>query len=195
MSLKHAILGLLLDGPLHGYGLKGLYEKELVPGSTVNIGQIYQALDKLEAEGLVRSEVVPQAERPDRKDYTLQEKGRGELRNWLRSPSERGLEIRNESFLKLMLAWRTSLRPECGVRVEPLSVLDAERRVCLAGLHDLTATRARFEEGGTSLPVLALLELGIQRMTAFHHWLDRCEELLRSSGRAGPTGTAEGKQS
>lgn len=179
MSIKHAILGLLVEGPLHGYGLKAAYEKELVPGAVLNIGQVYQALDKLEPERHVTVEVVPQSERPDRKVYTLTASGRQELERWLGMPSERGLELRNESFLKLVLAWR--LRSRLGV--DPVAILDAERRVCLDHLHDLTDARARAEKDGAALPALVLLELATQRLTAFHQWLERVEEMLRAGGK------------
>jgi DNA-binding PadR family transcriptional regulator len=182
VSVKHAILGLLAEGPLHGYGLKAAYEKELVPGVVLNIGQVYQALDKLEPEGLVTVEVVPQTERPDRRVYTLTPAGQRELETWLSTPSERGLELRNESFLKLMLAWRLGRRGS--VAVDPVAVLDGERRVCLAQLHELTAARARAEKEGAPLPAKVLLELAIGRLTAFHGWLERVEEMLRAEGDA-----------
>ena len=178
MSVKHAMLGLLVDGPLHGYGLKAAYEKELVPGTVLNIGQVYQALDKLEPEGLVTVEVVPQSERPDRKVYTLTTAGQQELQTWLATPSERGLELRNESFLKLMLAWR--LRRGKGVAIDPVAVLDGERGVCLGHLHELTAARAKAEKDG-ALGTRALLELAIHRLTAFHGWLERVEEMMRAA--------------
>lgn len=179
MSIKHTILGLLVDGPLHGYGLKAAYEKELVPGAVLNIGQVYQALDKLEQDGHVTVEVVPQSERPDRKVYTLTPPGRTELERWLGTPSERGLELRNESFLKLMLAWRLGGR----AGVDPVAVLDGERRACVDHLHELTDARARAEKEGAALPALVLLELAIQRLTAFHQWLERVEQML-SEGKS-----------
>lgn len=185
MSIRHAILGLLADDPLHGYGLKAAYEKDLVPGAVLNIGQVYQALDKLEPDGFVTVEVVPQAERPDRKVYTLTTAGRRELEAWLATPSDRGLELRNESFLKLMLAWRLHQRPKTGVQTDPLRVLDGERRVCLANLREATAALARAETANDGLATRALLELAIQRLTAFHQWLERLEEMMHAGeGRA-----------
>jgi DNA-binding PadR family transcriptional regulator len=180
LSIKHAILGLLVDGPLHGYKLKSAYEEELVPGAEINIGQIYQALNRLEADGFVTVEVQPQSERPDRKVYTLTPKGRAELDAWLRAPSERGLELRNESFLKLMLADRLRRRA-AGPRVGPLEVLAAERRVCLESLRELTDLRVRAQQDSAAPAALLLLELGIARLNAFHQWLERCEETLRAA--------------
>src|SRR5205085_753781 len=117
-------------GPLHGYGLKAAYESELVPNTTLNIGQVYPALDKLEEAGHVTSEKVAQTERPDRKVYTLTDAGRRELESWLSAPSRQEVDVRNETFLKLMLAWRLA-RSGPGGEIGPLEVLEAERRLCL----------------------------------------------------------------
>src|SRR6516165_12797458 len=47
LSIKHAILGLLAGGPLHGYDLKTAYEGDLVPAAQLNFGQVYTTLDRL----------------------------------------------------------------------------------------------------------------------------------------------------
>ena len=69
MSIKHALLGLLANGPLHGYDLKAAYEQELVPESHLNYGQVYTTLERLSRDGLVTHDVVRQAERPDKKKH------------------------------------------------------------------------------------------------------------------------------
>jgi DNA-binding PadR family transcriptional regulator len=178
LSIKHAILGLLANGPLHGYGLKSAYESELVPNTTLNIGQVYPALDKLEEAGHVIAEKVAQTERPDRKVYTLTEAGRRELESWLSSPSRQDVDLRNETFLKLMLAWRLS---QSGGGTGPLKILEAERRSCLERLHELTAQRAQAEKDG-AVAALLLLDLAISRLSAFTQWLDRAEEVFRRPG-------------
>jgi len=177
LSIKHAILGLLTGGPLHGYGLKSAYEQHLVPGATLNIGQVYPALDKLESDGQVTVEVVAGSQRPDRKVYTITDAGRRELQVWLAAPSRQEADPRNETYLKLMLTWRLS-RQSPG-SVDPFAVIDGERRACLARLHELTAARATAEREGAGLPTLLLLDLAIFRLKAFHDWLDRCEEAFR----------------
>jgi len=47
LSLKYAILGLLSEGPRHGYELKALYDEALVPSAKLNFGQVYPTLDRL----------------------------------------------------------------------------------------------------------------------------------------------------
>jgi DNA-binding PadR family transcriptional regulator len=186
LSIKHAILGLLVGGPLHGYGLKAAYEEQLVPGASLNIGQVYPALDRLQQDGLVSVEVVSQSERPDRKVYTLTEAGRHELQAWLQSPSRPEVDLRHETYLKVMLAYR--LAREAPGSVDLLGVIDAERHIYLERLHELTLARARAEKEQTQLPTLLLLDLAILRLGAFHQWLEHCEELFRLGPGAGAGG-------
>src|SRR5438552_2967952 len=106
MSIKYAILGLLADHPLHGYELKAAYEEDLVPSTQLNYGQVYTTLERLARDGLVAHEVVSQAERPDKKVYALTADGRRELQEWLATASRLDLDLRNETFLKLVLSRR-----------------------------------------------------------------------------------------
>ena len=103
---KHALLGLLAQGPQHGYDLKTAFEADLSPDSPLNFGQVYTTLERLERDGLVAHHVVAQEERPDKKVYRLTDAGRAELERWLATPSSSALDLRNETFLKLFLARR-----------------------------------------------------------------------------------------
>ena len=47
---------------------------------------IYKALEKLEADGLVESQVIPQEGKPNRKQYKITDTGRTELRRWVSTP-------------------------------------------------------------------------------------------------------------
>lgn len=172
MSIKHAILGLLADGPLHGYELKTAYQENLVPASELNYGQVYTTLERLGRDGLVAHEVVSQTERPDKKVYALTAEGRNELHDWLESPSPLDLDRRNETFLKLILARRLS-------STSPLKVLVVERRSCFARLHEVTQTKARAQMEGASVQTILLLDLAVLRLEAFLKWLERCEEVLK----------------
>jgi DNA-binding PadR family transcriptional regulator len=174
LSIKYALLGLLANGPLHGYDLKAAYEGELVPDSHLNYGQVYTTLERLSRDGLVAHDVVRQTERPDKKVYDLTKDGRRELREWLATPSRPDLDLRNELFLKLVLARR--LRGG-----DPLAVLAIERRACFERLHEAAQARARADKEGASLQNILLLELAVLKLEAYLKWFDRCEELLRKS--------------
>src|ERR687886_294513 len=89
MALHHALLSLLADGESYGYELKGAFERSVGPQwGSLNIGHLYQVLDRLKRDGHV--EVVraaPQPRRPDRLIYAIPGSGRDELAAWLRTPS------------------------------------------------------------------------------------------------------------
>jgi DNA-binding PadR family transcriptional regulator len=162
----------LSNGPLHGYDLKAAYEQELVPESHLNYGQVYTTLERLSRDGLVTHDVVRQAERPDKKVYELTREGRQELQEWLTTPSRLDLDLRNETYLKLMLARRLK-------GSDPHEVLAIERRSCFERLHEVSQTRARAEKEGAPLHAVLLLELAVLQLEAFLKWLDRCEGFLK----------------
>jgi DNA-binding PadR family transcriptional regulator len=172
LSIKFAILGLLADRPLHGYELKAAYETELVPATQLNYGQVYTTLERLARDGLVAHEVVSQAERPDKKVYALTDEGRRQLREWLAAASPLDLDLRNETFLKLIFARR--LRG-----ADPQKVVSVERRSAFERLHEVTQARAQAEKQGAATQTLLLLDLAVLRLEAFLKWLDRCEELCK----------------
>ena len=171
MGIKQAILGLLSNGPVHGYDLKSAFEEQLVPDGNLNFGQVYTTLDRMKRDGLVGQRVVSQAERPDKKVYALTDAGRRELKQWLSTPSALDLDLRNETFLKLMVARSVSC-------THPVEVLAVERRACLIRLHEMTQARAQGEREGVPIQTMLLLELALLRLEAFAKWLDRCEQVL-----------------
>ncbi|MEX2119372.1 MAG: PadR family transcriptional regulator [Pirellulales bacterium] len=172
LSFKHALLGLLAEGPLHGYELKTAYETQLVPAGNLNFGQVYTTLERLNRDGLVSFEKVNQAERPDKKVYKLTAHGRRELKDWLTRPSTIELDQRNSTFLKLMLARRLG-------GVDLMGVLAAERRACFERLHEVTRAKAQAQQAGAPLQSVLLLDLAVLTLEAFLKWLDRCEAALK----------------
>lgn len=171
MGIKQAILGLLADGPVHGYDLKAEFEDQLVPTTKLNFGQVYTTLDRMKRDGLVGQEVISQTERPDKKVYALTNAGRKELEEWLTGPTTLDLDLRNETFLKLMVARRVDW-------ADPKRVLAVERRACLARLHEMTQARTKAERDSAPVQTMLLLELALLRLEAFAKWLERCEEVL-----------------
>jgi DNA-binding PadR family transcriptional regulator len=155
--------------------LKAAYE-DLVPATQLNYGQVYTTLERLSRDGLVAHEVVSQAERPDKKVYALTEGGRKLLKEWLASPSPPDLDVRNETFLKIVLARHVK-------GADPLRVVAAERRAGFERLHEVAGARARAEKEGASLQATLLLDLAALRLEAFLKWLERCEDVLQREGK------------
>src|SRR5215470_7230282 len=106
MSLKFGILGLLTEQPLHAYSVKARFEDLLGGSWEVNIGQVYATLQRLERDGLVE----PAEARGDRGrlPYRLTEAGGKALDAWLAEPESEPQQLREEIYLKLLLATRVA---------------------------------------------------------------------------------------
>ncbi len=184
MSVKHAFLGLLAEGPLHGYELKQSFEERLLPSSPLNYGQVYGSLERLERDGLVEHQVIVQEERPDKKVYRVTAEGLRELDRWLRNPSVPALDLRNETFLKLAVSRRLG-------DVDTAEVLASERRGSFRRLREVTEARRQAAAEGKGVELLLLLDLAAFRLEAFLKWLERCEELFDQEARRNGNGDAE----
>jgi DNA-binding PadR family transcriptional regulator len=86
MSLTHAILASLELRPMTGYDLKKFFDMSVGHFWTTTQSHIYKALNDLEGEGWVEKKLVPQVDKPNRKEYSLTKEGRAELRRWLTTP-------------------------------------------------------------------------------------------------------------
>lgn len=86
MPLAHAILGFLDYQPMTGYDLKKYFDQSVAHFWSATQSHIYKALEKLEEEGLVESQVIPQEGKPNRREYRITEAGRTELRRWVITP-------------------------------------------------------------------------------------------------------------
>jgi DNA-binding PadR family transcriptional regulator len=105
MALHHAVLALLADKPAHGYQLKGSFEEAVGDQwGGLNIGHLYQILDRLNRDGLIESQRQPQQVKPDRVVHRITPAGRAELDRWLGEPSPRTRGYRDDFFLKLIAA-------------------------------------------------------------------------------------------
>jgi DNA-binding PadR family transcriptional regulator len=105
MPLHHAVLALLADKAAHGYELRNSFQQAVGDQwGGLNIGHLYQILDRLSRDGLIESQRQPQPVKPDRLVHRLTPAGRAELDHWLSEPSPRVRGYRDDFFLKLMAA-------------------------------------------------------------------------------------------
>ena len=100
--VTYGMLGLLaLWGPLSGYDLKHLCDYSLAPMWGVVQSQVYKELRRMQALGWVEMEREEQESRPDRKVYSITEKGYAALRSWQAQPPD-VFQIRDELLLKVL---------------------------------------------------------------------------------------------
>jgi len=76
-------MGLLMQGPTHGYDLKQTLEGKLSPFFEVSSTPLYYTLRKLEQEGLVTKWSAVSGKRPTKYVYSLTAKGQEEIKRLL----------------------------------------------------------------------------------------------------------------
>ena len=85
MSARLLVLGILQQGPLHGYEIRKVIEQNGMDAwSGVLPGSIYHALHQMEREGLVVLEGTEQTGNRMRAVYAISDKGRAEFGSLLR---------------------------------------------------------------------------------------------------------------
>jgi DNA-binding PadR family transcriptional regulator len=150
MPLHHAVLALLADKPAHGYELKGSFEQAVGDQwGGLNIGHLYQILDRLSRDGLIESERQPQPVKPDRVVHRLTPAGRAELDRWLSEPSARLRGYRDDFFLKLMAS------VQAGDQETLAGVLRLQRTHLLRELHSLAQARPQAPSAVVGLLITA----------------------------------------
>jgi DNA-binding PadR family transcriptional regulator len=139
MPIQHAVLALLDERSSYGYELKAHFEEAIGPQwGDLNIGHLYQVLERLVRDGSIKRRDVAQSSRPDKAVYRLTAAGRRELEAWLDTPFVRQSGYRDDFFLKLFAASR--LGPDRLKRV-----VAVQRRAYLAELAALTELRSRHD--------------------------------------------------
>jgi DNA-binding PadR family transcriptional regulator len=164
---QEVVLAMLAKESSHGYQLRARLREALGPlGDTMNAGQIYVTLTRLEKAGLAVSEQsAAVADRPDRKVYTLTPDGQQRVAEWLAEVNWPKPDLA-EFHLKLVAAAAAGL-------ADPLTIVDVQRRELLRRLRD--AQRAAMAEPDGSDAAL-LLEGVVLRLQADLRWLEACEQ-------------------
>lgn len=141
MSMKYAVLGLLVERRGYAYDLARRFEETVGPAFNVHYGAIYQALDALERDALIRGALREGDLRNDRRRragprmvYETTDEGVQAYEAWIRTPA-RVEPLRGELALKVALS-----RPEHGEAL--LSLIDDYELACLERLREHSAAAA-----------------------------------------------------
>ena len=182
MSVPHALLALLSEGPKYGLRLQNEFESRTGEVWPLNVGQVYTTLQRLERDGLVASE--GDGER-SRKRYAITTFGSEELAGWLRTPPELVPPPRDELVIKVLVALQI---PGIDVR----EILQAHRRHVIEVMQRYTKIKAEAAEDDVPLALVADAELF--RLEAIVRWLDAADARLKqlpSPTPAAPAGVPE----
>lgn len=171
MTLSHAIATILIQSPRTGYELSKEFNEKVSYYWQATSQQIYRELARMEAQGLVEVKVIPQAGRPDKKVYSLTERGRAELIQWIGQPAESSA-TREELLVKI----------KAGFLVPPsilIQEIERHRQAHQAKLHTYRAIEGQIPDREhltrEELHLYLTLRCGIAYETM---WLNWCTETL-----------------
>lgn len=174
MALEHAILVSLAEKSASGYDLARRFDASIGHFWKASHQQIYKVLGRMEQDGWVASEVVPQDGRPDKKVYVITAAGREELTSWTTkaTPVE---PLRSEFAVKIRAL-------QFGDREAIVSDVHARRRAHVDKLAFYLDSAAKYYPNPDSLGDDALggwltLRGGILAEETSITW---CDEILRS---------------
>jgi len=133
--LEVAILGFLMQGPLHGYDLHRRVEDELGRIWTIGLSNLYGALKRLEKAGQITCTLTPQESRPPRKVYTITPAGRDIFLDWVQHPVPAMRKVRIEFLAKLYFHRTLNLEGTAAL----IAAQEAMCRERIAGLEQSAA--------------------------------------------------------
>jgi DNA-binding PadR family transcriptional regulator len=168
MSVPHALLALLSDGPKYGLRLQNEFEARTGEVWPLNVGQVYTTLQRLERDRLVKTDDGKSAR--SQKCYRITSAGQRELREWLHTPPELVPPPRDELVIKVLVAMQIP-----GVDVH--EILQTHRRYVIEVMQRYTRVKATAGEDDVALALVADAELF--RLEAIVRWLDAADVRLK----------------
>jgi DNA-binding PadR family transcriptional regulator len=164
VSVRHALLALLSEGPKYGLQLREEFEARTGEVWPLNVGQVYTTLQRLERDGLASSDDAD-SEGPQRR-FRITQTGREELASWLRTPPDMSSPPRDELVMKILVALRLP-----GTDVP--EVIQAHRRYLVQLMQQWTRIKEAAAESDLGLNLAVDAELF--RLDAVIRWLDSAD--------------------
>jgi DNA-binding PadR family transcriptional regulator len=178
MSVWHALLALLSEGPKYGLQLRQEFEERTGEVWPLNVGQVYTTLQRLERDGLVTSDDT--GEDGPQKGFRITTLGEQELTGWLRTPPDLTSPPRDELVIKVLVALRVP-----GVDVH--EVIQVHRRYLVELMQQWT--RLKEDEAEFDLGLALVVDAELFRLDSVIRWLDAADGRLRRAA-AEPPGPA-----
>jgi len=168
MSVRHALLALLSEGPKYGLQLGQEFEAGTGDVWPLNTGQVYTTLQRLERDGFVESD--DSADEGPQKGFRITNAGRRELHEWLLTPPDTSSPPRDELVIKVLVALRMP-----GVDVPEL--VQTHRRHVIEAMHQYT--RMKEDAGDDDIGLLLIADAEIYRLDAVVRWLDAADARIK----------------
>jgi DNA-binding PadR family transcriptional regulator len=180
MSVGHVLLGVLAEGPAHGYDLKLAHDARYPGAKPLAFGQVYAALARLEKDGLVEVVETSRGSGPDRTTYALTPSGRSALSSWLSEVEPAGPYAADELVRKTVTALR--LGRDAG------DYLARQRQAHLGEMRRLVGLQESTDEVGARI----VIDHAVEHLDADLRWLSNAADRVDAAGRGTRRPTDEG---
>lgn len=161
MSVRHALLGLLSEGPKYGHQLRQEFEDRTGDVWPLNVGQVYTTLQRLERDGLVASD--GELDEGPQRMYRITGEGSAALAEWFLTPPALTSPPRDELVIKVLVA--VSL-PDVDVE----ALLQVHRRYLVELMQQWT--RLKEDEAEFDLGLALVVDAELLRLDSLVRWLD-----------------------
>jgi DNA-binding PadR family transcriptional regulator len=168
MSVRHALLALLSEGPKYGLQLRQEFEARTGEVWPLNVGQVYSTLQRLERDGMVESDDT--TEEGPQKGFRITAEGDAELAAWLRTPPDLSSPPRDELVMKVLIAARLP-----GIDVH--EVVQAHRRYLVQLMQEWT--RLKEYSADRDLGFALVVDAELFRLESVIRWLDAADGRIR----------------
>jgi DNA-binding PadR family transcriptional regulator len=168
VSVRHALLALLSEGPKYGLQLREEFEARTGEIWPLNVGQVYTTLQRLERDGLIESDGT--GDDSPQKGFRITADGEGELADWLRTPPDLSAPPRDELVIKIMVALRLP-----GVDVH--DVIQVHRRYLVELMQQWT--RIKEDEAERDLSLALVVDAELFRLDSVIRWLDAADGRIK----------------
>jgi DNA-binding PadR family transcriptional regulator len=168
MSVRHALLALLSEGPKYGLQLRQEFESRTGEVWPLNVGQVYTTLQRLERDGLVEADDT--TEEGPQKGFHITQEGADELSQWLRTPPDFSSPPRDELVIKVLVALGLP-----GVDVH--EVVQVHRRYLVELMQQWT--RLKEDESRLDLNFALVVDAELFRLDSLIRWLDTADGRLK----------------
>lgn len=167
LSFEYILLGLVNEGPIHGYDLYKRYTSLEGVSLVWHIKQsyLYAYLDKLEAQGSLKSFKVQEGNFPLRKEYHITAVGEAALTEWIGEPVAHGRDMRQEFLSKLYFALKIS-------QMMAKSLIEKQQAACSGWLE--TALSAYQSVAENQIYERMVFQFRISQIHSFLDWLANC---------------------
>jgi DNA-binding PadR family transcriptional regulator len=159
---------------MHGYRIKEHLENNFGHMWSVNFGQIYPILKDLEKKGLIsKSKGEPQNNPgPQRKLYSITDKGRDEFAKWLKEPSDKSMLLRDPFLLKFAFFG-------FGSSEDALKIIDEQITSYESQLERRLMNVSRWESQGPYVQMLS--NLGVEFNEMYLGWLKSARKQIEEN--------------